>query len=437
MVLQQIAGTQSLRDDILDLMARKGLDDKCYTEMLDYTINLFETRGLGKRYYGYHNINHELEVTYVSLLSTEQNEVRINEEDIKYMYVAALLHDFDPQKNVDKPHEASVIRFIGVDERLQELMQAAGIDFEIIKVMILRTGYPWRGELKSNAEKQIMRCFEKSNLTEDRRRYVMDMGMCLSVADRISGYAMGDFTRSMERAKMNAHANAMRPSLIVRNTVAYFEELFDTEKRMTKAVLRCLPKAMRENFFNAVLSFMKIREQEILIQADHTYENLKLVPTIEMMSTRRDPNFIKTLYDIFKEIPTPLQFEKDRFGESVMDSRTILNTLRLNDKNGVIVGFAKGGPLERYQIREDITDENRGRGNTVFLEPLVLKMGYWGLRGGSEMRHLFIMQAHSKKYQYLTSFALRDVIQARMEKENAEFVRYCDPERWDYYRVRV
>ena len=310
--MQQIAGTQSLRDDILDLMARKGLDDKCYTEMLDYTINLFETRGLGKRYYGYHNINHELEVTYVSLLSTEQNEVRINEEDIKYMYVAALLHDFDPQKNVDKPHEASVIRFIGVDERLQELMQAAGIDFEIIKVMILRTGYPWRGELKSNAEKQIMRCFEKSNLTEDRRRYVMDMGMCLSVADRISGYAMGDFTRSMERAKMNAHANAMRPSLIVRNTVAYFEELFDTEKRMTKAVLRCLPKAMRENFFNAVLSFMKIREQEILIQADHTYENLKLVPTIEMMSTRRDPNFIKTLYDIFKEIPTPLQFEKDR-----------------------------------------------------------------------------------------------------------------------------
>ena len=71
------------------------------------------------------------------------------------------------------------------------------------------------------------------------------------------------------------------------------------------------------------------------------------------------------------------------------------------------------GPLERYQIREDITDENRGRGNTVFLEPLVLKMGYWGLRGGSEMRHLFIMLAHSKKYQYLTSFALRDVIQAK------------------------
>ena len=57
--MQQIASIQSLRDEILDLMARKGLDDKCYAEMLDYTINLFETRGLGKMYYGYHNINHE------------------------------------------------------------------------------------------------------------------------------------------------------------------------------------------------------------------------------------------------------------------------------------------------------------------------------------------------------------------------------------------
>ena len=144
----------------------------------------------------------------------------------------------------------------------------------------------------------------------------------------------------MERAKMNAHASALRPSLIVKNTVAYFEELLATDTRVTRAVLECLPKVMRKNFFDTVLSFMRIRQQEIAIQADYTYENLELVPTIESMGTRRDPNFIKTLYDIFKEIPSPLQFERERFSESVMDTQTILNTLRLNDKDGVIVGLS-------------------------------------------------------------------------------------------------
>jgi len=31
------------------------------------------------------------------------------------------------------------------------------------------------------------------------------------------------------------------------------------------------------------------------------------------MTTREDPNFINTLYEIFLELPTPLQFEKRKF----------------------------------------------------------------------------------------------------------------------------
>ncbi|HJM25433.1 MAG TPA: hypothetical protein QF686_02760, partial [Nitrosopumilus sp.] len=69
--------------------------------------------------------------------------------------------------------------------------------------------------------------------------------------------------------------------------------------------------------------------------------------------------------------------------------------------------------------------------------PIAVKMGYWGLRGGSEMRHMFIMQSHSMKYKYMTSFALREVIQARVNNENAEFVEQFDPERWDYYRIEI
>ena len=439
-LLQQFANTHSMRNDILNLMVQNGLEDDCYVEMLDYTIDLFESQGLGADYYGYHNINHELEVTYVSLLAVKQDKVQLTDEDIKYIFVAALFHDFDPQKSVDKPHEESVIKFISTDKKLRQLINSVNIDLEIIKVLILKTTYPWSGEIKKNAEAQIKQCFQNSDLTRNNQQYqqhIIEMGRYLTVVDRISGYALGDFSKAMEMAKMNAHALAWRPALIVRSAVAYFEELLNKETDMSKAILKVFPKEMRKNFFDTVLSFMRIRQQEISIQADYAYENLKLIPTIECMTTREDPNFIKTLYEIFLELPTPLQFEKESFEESIRDPQIIINTLRLNDKNGEIVGFVKGGALEKYKLREEIRDENYGLKNTIFLEPLALKMGYWGLKGGSEMRHMFIMQAYSMKYKYMTSFALRDVIQARIDKERAEFVTQFYPERWDYYRIKI
>ena len=438
--MQEFANTHSMRNEIISLMAQHGLEDDCYLEMLDYTIDLFESQGLGTEYYGYHNINHELEVTYISLLAINQEKTQFTDEDKKYLYVAALFHDFDPQKNVDKPHEESVLKFISTDKKLQSLLASAKIDLEIIKVLILRTTYPWSGEVRKNAEKEINHCFEKSEFTKNNlqvQKHIMEMGWYLSLVDRISGYALGDFAKAMEMAKMNAHALAWRPSIIIRTAVAYFEEILNKEASMSKAILKTLPKEMRKNFFDTVLSFMKIRQQEVSIQADYSYENLKLIPTIENQSIQEDTDFAQTLFDIFLELPKPLQFGKENFKESIKDPETIINTLRLNDNTGEIVGFSKGGPLEKYQLREEIKDENYGLKNTIFLEPLALKMGYWGLRGGSEMRHMFIMQASAMKYKYLTSFALRDVIEARIDKEEAEFVQLFDPERWDYYRVKL
>ena len=58
---------------------------------------------------------------------------------------------------------------------------------------------------------------------------------------------------------------------------------------------------------------------------------------IEKMHVRENPQFIKSLYSIFLELPTPLQFNKDRFEESIKDPNVILNTLRINDCNGEIV----------------------------------------------------------------------------------------------------
>jgi hypothetical protein len=440
--LQEFANPHTLKNEILSQIVESGLDEDCYREMLDYTVELFETQGLGADYYGYHNINHELEVTYVTLLAANMNQTsgKFSKDDLKYLYASALFHDFDPQKSVDKPHEESVLKFISMDKKLRQLLDDAKLDLEIIKVLILRTTYPWSGHFKENAESQIQQCFKKSDLTKNNKEYqehILYLGWYLSVVDRVSGYTLGNFAKAMEMAKMNAHALAWRPSLIVRSSVAYFEELLNRETEMCKIILKSLPKQMRKNFFNTVLSFMNLRQQEITVQADYAYENLKLVPTIEQMPTRKDPEFIKTLHSIFEELPKPLQFSKENFDESVKNPDIILNTLRLNDCKGEIVGYAKGGLLETYQLRPEIKDENYGYNNTVFLEPLALKMGYWGLQGGSEMRHMFIMQAHAKKFKFLTSFALRDVIRARIEKERAEFVTLFDPERWDYYRVEI
>lgn len=438
--MQSVQEAGASRSNILDTLAENGLRDPGLVRMLDYIIELFESRGLGEDYYGYHNILHELAVTYVMLLSacSKGNPARLSDSDIKHLYAAALLHDFDPLKSVDKPHEKMVLKFISGDASIASMTEEAGISLPIVKALILGTTYPWQGEGRRRAQESMARCFEEEDSTRDNRplqEHYERLGRYLSVVDRIGGYALGDFGHAMELAKMNAHALAWRPSLIVRRSVAYFEDLLNNETDVFRMVMGSLPRRMRKNFFDVVLSFMHLRSREISIQADYTYDNLRLVPTIETMETRRDPEFVSSLLGIFDELPSPLQFGREKFGESVADPDVILNTLRLGD--GRIIGFSKGGSLEHYTLSQEIRDTNYGLYNTVFLEPLALKMGYWGLGGGSKMRHLFVMQSYSKRFTYLTSFALRDVIQARVDKESAEFVKKIDPERWDYYRIRL
>jgi hypothetical protein len=404
-------------------------------------MKLFETQGLGKDYYGYHNITHELEVTYVSLIVLKWESILkdVRPEDFRYLYAASLFHDFDPQKSVDKPHEDNVIRFLSCDSSVKELCSDAGLDMDIIKALILRTTYPWKGNLKKHAEEQIVDCFSRSPITKnsiEMQEYYMRLGWLLSIIDRVSGYALGDFTKAMDMAKKNAHALAWHPSFIVKRSVAYFEDLLNEESEMCDTVLRALPRDMRKNFMDSVTGFMNLRQQEIKIQSDYLYENLRLVPKIESMRIRNEYEFQKALIEIYNELPTPLQIGRDHFEKTLMDPKTILNTLRVGSSDGPIIGFAKGGPLENYALRPEVIDKNFGKHNTVFLEPISLKTGYWGLRGGSEMRHLFTMQAHAMNYKHLTSFALRDVIEKRIEKnESAEFVTKFDPERWDYYRI--
>ena len=441
--MQQLIEPNNLKAKILEVLSRNGLDSPCYANILNYTISLFQARGLGQDYYGYHNIIHELEVTYITLVAAQWESLQnyIKQEDMKYLYFAALFHDFDPQKRVDKPHEEDAVNFVRTDNTVLELLKEVNLDVSIIAALILRTTYPWNGELKEKAEKNIEKYLSLSDLTNDdpnKKEHYKKLGWFLSVADRIGGYALGDFHHALEMAKKNAHALAWHPNLIARRSVAYFEDLLNNESEMCDRVLHSLPKQMRKSFMDNVLGFMKLREEEILIKASLVYENVKLVPVIESMNKRQDEEFINALHMIYEELPYPLQFKRETFSESIRDPNTILNTLRLGHEKGPIVGFSKGGPLEDYKLRTEIIDRNHGLFNTIFLEPLALKTGYWGQKGGREMRLLFTIQAEAKGYKFLTSFALREVIQKRIERnEGVEFVKQFDPERWDYYRIKL
>ena len=441
--MQQITSSAQLKDQILDLLHKNGFDSPSYSKILDYTIELFHAKGLDDDYYWYHNIVHELEVTYVTLIAAQWESFLNNftKEDLSYLFVAALFHDYDPSKQVDKPCEENAVKFVTTDEKLLELMKNVGIDENIIAVLILRTTYPWSGELQQKAEKQIEEYLSVSDITKNdpnKKEHYKILGWFLSVADRIGGYALGDFSKALEMAKKNAYALFWHSSLIARRSMAYFEVLLDNDAKMCERILRSLPKQMRKSFMDNVLSFYKLREQEIQINASFVYDNLKIVPTIETMNRRQNNDFINVLYKIFEELPRPLQFNRENFSESVRNPNTFLNTLRLGTEEGPIIGFAKGGPLEDYKLRPEINDHNYGMFNTMFLEPLALKMGYWGHSGGHEMRLLFTMQAEAKGYKYLTSFAPRVVIEDRIKRnEKIEFVKQIPLERWDYYRLKL
>ena len=67
--MQEFASSHSLRNGIFDLLSSANIATEQNIELLDYIIDLFNKNGLSSDYYGYHNIDHELEVTYVTLMS--------------------------------------------------------------------------------------------------------------------------------------------------------------------------------------------------------------------------------------------------------------------------------------------------------------------------------------------------------------------------------
>ena len=438
--MQEFANPPSLRNGIFDLLSSLNLATDANVKLLDYTIQLFKNNGLFSDYYGYHNVDHELEVTYVTLLSGKYalEENYISKNDLNYLFVSALLHDFDPEKSVDKPHEKNVIQYILKDENIQKLLSDSNLDKNLICAIISRSVYPWTGDIITNTEKLIQNYFSNTEIKDnkERQKHFRDLGHFLSVADRIGGYSLGDFQKAMEMAKMNAHSSSWHPALIVRRSVVFFEDMLNNEPDMCQRVLNGLPKHMRKNFLDNIVGFMKLRQEEIQIYNQFVFDELPLVPCIQKSTLSDD--ILDELLSIYRELPKPLQFTRDDFIESIRDPDTILNMLRIGNSTGKIIGFAKGGPLEKYDFDFEFEDKNRGKNNTVFLEPIAIKNGYWGFHGGRELRQLFMMQVQSKGFKFMTSFAMRDVIDERKKNDkNVVFVKKYDPELWQYFRVSL
>ena len=438
----RISNSAYLRNKILKMAEKNGITEPYYKTILDYSITKLESNGLGEEYYGYHNVEHLLEVPLCTLLVGNSNKIHnLSHEDLKYLFVSAIFHDFEPDKVVDKPNEENVLRNIQIDSTLKELILNTGIDFEIVKALIYRTTYPWVGKLKQDAEKAIERCFEASTITKnnpEKQEHYVWLGWVLSIIDRLASYAFGDFSKAMHVAKMNSHSLAWHPDVLVQRSVTYFEEITKKESKMCEMVLGCLPTGMQKNFTNTVQKFTELRQEELQNKNDFANKNLKFVAKMELQETKKTTEFANRLHSIYLELPRPLRFNETNFVGSLSDSKTILATLRLDNANGDIIGFAKGGPLENYNLRSEINDENYGKRNTVFLEPIAIRIGYWGLGAGHTLRQFFLMQAHTMNFDFLTSFAFRDVIEKRTKNmEKAEFVFKFDPERWDYYRIRL
>jgi hypothetical protein len=446
-----------LKDKIIQLGTMMGLQDRWIHRIIRHAVSEFSKKGLGSDYYGYHNIDHELEAAYFTLLAAngqnkeeeKANNNKFSVDDIKYLFVASLFHDYDPLKQFDKPHEDAVEWFLRNDDKIKGFIKAVGINIDIVVAIIHRTAYPFRGKIAEHAEKRMEELFTYAGIADHdtkTRKHYQDLGWFLSVSERIAGYALGGFERSMELARTNAHALGWHPSRINEESVKYFSILKE-EKEMFERVLCAVPDEYKKNFYDNVAAFKEAWANEIEIRNSIRRGKISLISivekTIEHEEVVLEPTVRESVLNIHRElhIPVGIKGEK-RFRKSLNRSDTILITLRVvkddNDKFGEIVGYAKGGPLENYNLRRGTHDENWGKKNTAYMEWISIKPGYWGETGGHVLRIEFLKEAKRRGYSYITSYVHRNVIMQRVNKgENIEIVQKYDPDKLDYYRVNV
>jgi hypothetical protein len=444
-----------LKNKIVRLGSTMGLQDKWLQRVLRHAVSEFSKKGLGADYYGYHNIDHELEAAYFTLLAVNGYNMKeqargggnkFSEEDIKYLFVAALFHDYDPLKRFDKPHEDAVELFVRNDEKIRKFIDEIGIDLDKVIALIHRTAYPYKGEIASHAETNMDGLFTHAGISEydiETRQHYKNLGWFLSVSERIAGYALGDHERSMELARMNAHALGWHPSRINEESVRYFSILKE-ERKMFGTVMYGVPEDCKKNYFENVAAFNMAWSKEIITRNLIRQNRINLMPVIEKVSENNGIDHITSVKEsvikLYKELLPPVGIKNvEEFKKSLDRQDTILITLRINKDNhnhtGEIMGYVKGGPLEYYRLRSGTHDENIGKYNTAYMEWISIKPGFWGENGGHILRIEFLREARRRGYLYVSSYVHRNVVQKRIENgEKIDIVQKYDPDKLDYYR---
>ena len=459
-----IAKEAVIRDKIVQLGTTMDLQDRWLHRIIRHAVSEFSKKGLGSDYYGYHNIDHELEAAYFTLLAAsgqQKNEEeeeegpgiendKFSEEDIKYLFVAALFHDYDPLKQSDKPHEDAVEWFIRNDDKIRKFIDDVGINIDIVIAIIHRTVYPFKGKTAEHAEKRMEELFTYAGIDENdtrTRKHYKDLGWFLSVSERIAGYALGNLEHSMELARTNAHALGWHPSRIYEESVKYFSMLKE-EKKMFEKIIYSVPDDYQKNFFENMAAFKQAWAKEIDIRSSIRRNKISLISVVEEIKANDnadddkhilDSDTRETVVDIYRELHLPIGIkDEQRFKKSLNHKDTILITLRVKDDDisGQIVGYVKGGPLENYQLRRGTHDENFGEKNTAYMEWISIKPGFWGETGGHILRVEFLKEAKRRGYLYVSSYVHRNVIQQRVKRgENIEVAQRYDPDKLDYYRI--
>ena len=430
-----------LKNKIIEVGKSLGFEERWIKDILRHTISEFSKKGLGTDYYGYHNIQHELEAVYFTLLSisgvNKMENLRISHEETTYLFVAALFHDYDPLKEFDKPNEDSVEYFIRNDPKIREFIANANLNIDLVMILIHRTAYPFKGEIEKYANKKIDELFDEAGVSKydiGARERFRNLGWFLSVSERIAGYALGNYEHARDIARRNAHALGWHPSVINKNSVKYFDNLMIEEKEMFDYIMSNIPPEYRRNFYDNVAYFKESWNRELGLK--DSKRGTKLIFVTEGQSSKVDENTIKALLDINSRVSTLMRQSEEYFRKTIADESVILVTLRMNNHIGDIIGYAKGGPLENYELRPGTVDLNKGSRNTAYLEGVSILEGYWGGTGGHYLRIKFLGEAIKNKYSYVTGYAHRDVISQRKKKsEIIEIVQKYDPDKLDYYRI--
>lgn len=428
-----------LKDRIIELGTTMGLQDRWLRRILRHAVSEFSKKGLGADYYGYHNIDHELEAAYFTLLAAKHHLAsnKFSDRDVRYLFVTALFHDYDPLKAFDKPNEDSIERFIRSDPKIRKFIAEVELSLDIVIAMMHRTAYPFRDEIAVNAKKRMDTLFTDAGIPEDdiatRKKYE-DLGWFLSVAERVAGYALGDFEHSKDLARRNAHALGWHPSVINERSAKYFDLLKD-EQEMFDKVMEGVPHEYREVFFGNVDTF----RDTLMIQQEFknlVKNQLMLVSEVERCGASLEPYVQESILGILKEQPMLVPADEKIFRKSLRAEDAILVTLRINDKVGDVIGYAKGGPLEKGRLRRGTYDPNVGKGNTAYLEGISIRQGFWGESGGHLLRMRFLDEAIKHGYRFVTGYAHRDVVIQRITRgESIEIVQKYDPDKLDYYRT--